>query len=369
LWAREALGSGLSAYSLRSVGVLGGLALAVAGSSVLASPACSVLENYDPYLPVEGGEGQAKDATFADAGIDALLDGGDGGEEAAEAGPSCTAQNCPVGCCDEAGACQDGNRHEQCGTRGMTCFACSAATPSCDAGVCTADCSGCDAGLCCVSTDGGACVEGNQRTTCGSGAACVDCTGSSKGQACVNSRCGCKIAGDCLGSSDGHLCTTGAVCGCKAASDCPLYSACGAGNVCGIDCSPGSPCNGGCCDPKSGKCVDGTGNGLCGNAGEGCLDCSMGSDDTRCVNGACGCKHASDCRKYEACDKTMHLCDKTCAGAGECHGGCCGGGQCRRGDSSSYCGLDGGVCAACGSGTCTSSGVCLGGAAGAAPGP
>ncbi len=51
---------------------------------------------------------------------------------------TCSAQNCPTGCCDAAGTCQPGTTAQACGTGGAACAACTGSATTCQSGQCVA---------------------------------------------------------------------------------------------------------------------------------------------------------------------------------------------------------------------------------------
>ena len=46
--------------------------------------------------------------------------------------PMCSPANCPFGCCDTSGVCQDGFLSDQCGSGGIACLNCTASGTTCD---------------------------------------------------------------------------------------------------------------------------------------------------------------------------------------------------------------------------------------------
>jgi hypothetical protein len=62
-------------------------------------------------------------------------------------------------------------------------------------------------------------------------------------------------------------------------------------------CGP-ETCDGGCCDPTTGMCVDGTDESACGGGGAACMSCGIG---VPCTAGVCGMPEASD---EGGCDPT-----------------------------------------------------------------
>lgn len=253
---------------------------------------------------------------------------------------SCDALSCPTGCCDASGTCQPGDKLDACGLGGQQCSDCASqgfdycdpklqqcATqqPSCSA-------VNCPTGCCLLYNNQEVCVTGTSSVACGSGGqACADCSAKAQtcdwgSHACVTQPCG---PNNCKGCCSGNTCVPG--------SD---VKACGLGGLACTDCSLQ---NAGC-DPQSGqctgqppKCDSSNCNGCC--AGDVCM---AGN-----VDGACGVKGAlcQDCtQKNDTCSGgtcTPKCNSQTCAGC------CDQNQVCYAGFTNSRCGSGGNSCSDC----------------------
>jgi len=56
--------------------------------------------------------------------------------------PACGPSNCPLGCCDGSGVCQDGFLDGQCGSGGIACLNCTAGGTTCDVNATPRGCTG-----------------------------------------------------------------------------------------------------------------------------------------------------------------------------------------------------------------------------------
>lgn len=192
-------------------------------------------------MPMDAGT--TKDA--GGGGMDAGNDAGAG----MDAGPRCTAQSCPNGCCAND-TCVTQAR-TTCGRAGAACTDCSLNTATCDldAGACRI-CVGCVAG--------NVCLPGTADDACGqNGQLCNNCVPGS--QVCRASLC---VAPTC----DSVSCPSG----CCDGTDCvelPLQSPAQCGNF-GNACQS---CGADPCDLDAGICVSGMGGGSGGTGGFGLI--------------------------------------------------------------------------------------------------
>jgi hypothetical protein len=150
---------------------------------------------------------------------------------------TCSASNCPSGCCDDSDKCQTDGSSTTCGNTGGRCQTCSG-TQNCTDGVCVRPCNE-DCAGCCDST--GACLA-SVHDSCGVGG--LDCTPCTADQICTDGKCigmGCKAtcAGCCSGDDCNAAGNTNAACGSN-------------GNAC-IMCGTGQSCVSGACrvDPST----------------------------------------------------------------------------------------------------------------------
>lgn len=252
-------------------------------------------------------------------------------------GPVCNPQSCPNGCCDASGVCQPGNSSRQCGSGGITCFACGPnQTCSSETGTCRdkPPCGPetCPTG-CCVPQSNGPDICDTTRQGCTPGGAC--CAGCCDANNVCQPGTGNGVCGlngsDCIVCNplDG-LCDQGR-CQCDAAN-CP--------NGC---CSNG-PGNQGLCfvdDPR-----------FCGNNGVTCTACPEGTAcnaQQQCVCTAQSCLASTGRR----CKNNQCLCD------GELCDGCCQDGLCKPGTTPEACGPVGaGKCNVCANGEICLNGNC-----------
>jgi hypothetical protein len=237
---------------------------------------------------------------------------------------------CP-GSAAEAGECVDLLTDERnCGSCGHQC----AGDQECVGGVCVCTPNSCPTGCCDPATQ--SCKAGNTSAFCGSnGTACVQCVA---GQECQNGSCACTPASCSSGCCENNQCQPGnsnTACGTGGVTcvACPTATECQNG-FCVSVCGPGT-CTG-CCENS--QCQPGNSNTACGTGGATCVACPTG---TQCQNGSCVC------------------------GPGACSG-CCVNNVCQPGNTNLLCGSGGGTCVTC-SGTnvcCTSgmhTGTCKGG--------
>ena len=176
-----------------------------------------------------------------------------------------------------------------------------------------------------ASADGGGVAPGADGATCTPNDR-ADCAGY----------CG-KLAGRCGNIADCGACPANLTCGAAGPNLCGTGTcvpscagkACGASDGCGDVCGP-SPCGG-----DGGGCVPSCSGKACG-ASDGC--------GGTCASGSCG--------SGQRCAGGVCVCDVTSCS------GCCSGATCSPGTSPAACGLFGGACASCGTGTCTG-GTCV----------
>ncbi len=203
---------------------------------------------------------------------------------------------------------------------------------------CGGICTKCENGSGCVV--GSDCVSGNCSSgTCESlGASCddgvqnqdetdIDC-GGQKCDGCAEGK-RCNADGDCQG---GMSCQDGA---------------CGGGCVpqCDGKCGgAGDDCGGTCEECPSGKWCDGQTCKTCNadtHCGDDCVDCSSQDTNKACVDGACGCTLASDCKEAETCRNGSCVSVSECQSQDDCYlGDWCDAGQCVSCDSDEHCGFD-----------------------------
>jgi hypothetical protein len=248
----------------------------------------------------------------------------------------CSVDNCN-GCCDDTGACSNGDTSDNCGSAGITCQQCtsnqSCANPA-------------DAGFQCRIGGAGGGGGGNGG---GSGGAMGGGSGGGSGGG--------------TGNPDGGACTATSCAGgcCTQQGQCTLYaqqtfSKCGtAGATCG-GCTVGKSCQmGTCATPNCDACLDSAGN------------CRT-DKDTLTDNHYCG-RDAGICAVCDTTNGAM-CADGHCVGtssgcnASNCDG-CCSGNTCiglsDGGLSDAQCGVGASSCATCTNGTCnTMTGQCEG---------
>lgn len=231
-----------------------------------------------------GGGGTASGGGGGDVGGGA----GGGGAGGGGGGGVCNTSTC-TGCCDDNGACRNGDELAACGQNGATCSSCGAGT-RCQAAVCQplaangstctigAECNSgfCAAGLCCTSACTGNCescaltgtegscsplAEATAPAACGdyacdgvSGSCPTTCTTSrqcASGRFCDNGRCATlKVPGATCGSSSecqSGFCADGVCCdqACSGSCDrCNLSGSVGTCSPAPVN-DPGSPACGG----------------------------------------------------------------------------------------------------------------------------
>ncbi len=270
-----------------------------------------------------------------DAGVDASAEA-----NAPDAcGPSCN------GCCTTNGQCEPGTNADTCGHQGSTCVDCASQGKQCLAGVCSLPAS-CTPDNCKGCCQGNVCRSGTSLTACGVDAgSCVACPlgAACTAGACVMDTTSCSAA-NCIGCCIGTSCVSGnelTACGQTGAkcTNCSGSTACFAtgpfgGGVCAT--SQSCSCPNGCCDHYL-QCHTEEDALACGIGGSPSF-CSVCSNDGKCIDGSC----------------TSGSCSpKNCSG-------CCGDdGVCRKSTDLLHCGLDGGHCVGCPSGTACQKGACV----------
>ncbi|MDP3236177.1 MAG: hypothetical protein Q8N26_25535 [Myxococcales bacterium] len=175
--------------------------------------------------------------------------GASGGGLSSDAGPGCTAESCPNGCCD-GDRCVAGTSAMACGARGGACSTCPG-SETCVNGACSgcaATCAGCCVGSTCTTPG---------RDACGpAGQSCAACGATADS---------CSSAGECS-CGTGRACASGQRC---------------SNGACVCD---SSSCANGCCT-ANGQCVGPSGQNetLCGAGGQACAGCSA-PQAAVCVN-------------------------------------------------------------------------------------
>lgn len=209
---------------------------------------------------------------------------------------------CTTGCCDSLGGCHPGASNTQCGLPGNTCQDCTQLGELCENQQCTivvdvdsavaCNAESCPSGCCDTA---GACQQGVTSLACGGfGTNCQNCLQTNA--LCSNQQCvapldggtGCGIAnctgccdplGDCLGGGDDKQCGVGG----RLCIDCTTFAdQCQVGACTATDgaalCS--QTCQG-CCD-VGGNCHDGFASTQCGQFGSACQDCTSLTPASTC---------------------------------------------------------------------------------------
>jgi hypothetical protein len=261
-----------------------------------------------------------------------------GGSDCANAGQSCTAQQCCGGytclfddtsstdkfccpdnlvcgsrCCPTGAACTGGR---------CVCPPGTVAVQDRPFGICCPEALVC--GNACLAT---ACNPAACEICDATQGQCVStCTGQ---ETCINGAC-CPNVRVC-----GNTCLATA-CDPDACEICdPTQGTCVSTCVAGQECQNGfcvctpASCPDGCCEGST--CEGGNTNAACGTAGAVCVTCPSG---TQCQNGSCVC------------------------GPGACSG-CCQNNVCQPGNANQACGTGGAICATCPSGTQCQNGSCV----------
>jgi hypothetical protein len=220
------------------------------------------------------------------------LDGG-GPTEVPDAGPGCSAANCP-GCCAN-GVCQLGTAPTACGVAGNACASCGSGE-SCSDGVCSGCALSCTSG-CCV---GSSCSNPSVETCGAKGQACRNCgmqsdSCSATGQCQCGTEPSCRVGQRCSGGRcvcDATSCANGC---CSNEGQCLLPAQQNEGQ-CGLG---GLRCEG-CNRPPAASCVDaktlsaslspGTCSAGACNYKAVTADCANGCENNACKNDMCqGC--------------------------------------------------------------------------------
>ncbi len=311
-------------------------ALAAVAMVLVLVPACTAEETTPSAVEPDGGG--ATDDNPTDPNADA---------GASEEFLACT-KKCK-GCCLPDGKCIANPYWKYCGTKGSACITCDGDDRSCRSGKCgctsSADCAdglvcdvenlkckkpctaeSCDAGCC---SSAGFCETNPGSTACGTSGACLDCRNNPTGTACIG----------------------GTKCGCNFTTDCPQGQSCDPNTkTCTTTCSATQPCNGGCCDGATNKCVGGLYAKQCGNTGGMCMDCADSPDGTACLSGKCGCTNTYSCPVGQACNSVTKKCGTACSTNQQCNGACCTAatnGTCQPGTANNACGVAFGMCTNC----------------------
>ena len=322
-----------------------------------------------------------------------------------DGGMNCGPANC-VGCC-AASVCLPGTSNDDCGSHGLACLPCRAASLSCVAqragGACVGSATSCNPETCTGCCDAsGQCQNPSTVGACGAGG--VACEFCLPGQVCNAGHCqtvpgcgpntcpGCCTGTMCLtGSQDKSSCgSAGMACqGCGSGASCFALGA-KLGGTCAIDmgCGPGT-CSNGCCDSFY-QCQPGNTRSFCASDGDGGScgtcggDCSTGvcvggafCSPANCINGCClpdgTCWNGGEdnahcggngalcieCGPGYACNSQapQHTCTVACSPQ-NCQG-CCVGGICATGTDPTSCGVGGSACVPCGPGQSCVNGACL----------
>jgi hypothetical protein len=234
---------------------------------------------------------------------------------------------CSTGCCDSLGRCQPGASNAVCGLPGETCSDCTQSGTLCEDQQCTTVVG--DSGVCNVQTcptgccdSAGACQQGLTNLACGtSGTNCQNCLSvpavcsnqqcvpsPDAGLACNPGNCGgcCDSLGNCLGGFEGTQCGTGG----RLCIDCMttgtqcefgLCTESDGSTICAQSCD-------GCCD-AAGNCQVGFAATQCGELGGACQDCTSLSPPSTCdvvvSPRACTSKQAQCPALYPACPAAL----------------------------------------------------------------
>ncbi len=251
---------------------------------------------------------------------------------------TCNDSNCPGGCCDANGVCEQGVSSTACGANAVFCQNCLQLGATCQFQECVPSLA-CNAqtcpGGCCDAN--GLCETGQSPVACGDfGNLCQNC--SSFGASCAGQTCQFVDAGTC----DSLTCPNGCCdvngfcepgqsqssCGDfgNACQNCDLLGNMCFGQRCASACSS-QTCPDGCCDQFD-VCQSGTTNGACGFGGNLCESCSQFGD-------VCG--------PSQECQVPPPQCTPT-----SCPNGCCdANGICEAGFIDTACGQAGAQCADC----------------------
>jgi hypothetical protein len=337
-----------------------GSLLAVIGSGVLLSTACSSSSGTTTSTGTTGGTTTAGTTTGTTTGASSGTTTGTSSGTTTGGGMLDAGQPCTDNSQCQSGACGANGEGRCCGTP------CTSQDPACAITSCNSQ------GACVYPAAGGACgmdlCSGYLVTkhTCDGQGGCmadtpVACPNNFACQDTTTCKTTCNAAGDCAFGSycdtSTHQCVAQLANGpCTSNTQC-LTGICGihgTGNCCLTTCDTSdATCGATDCDPVSAACVYPTSTTPCGQSGSSCVDSGI---VTNACNGAGACApNSTPCDNHYACNAAGTACLTTCSVITDCASGFyCNTGACLAQHATGPCSSDeictSGICGVSGTG-------------------